>query len=88
MQYVHVLLCIYPAECDCNGYDSECDNKTGVCTCYDVGVLGPNCSVCNTNSSYEGDADNFCFCESDIISEWKVLCKIVFFNDKHFCYTE
>ena len=50
-------------ECDCNGYDSSCDDKSGECTCYDVGVAGPHCAVCNTNSSYEGDADNICYCE-------------------------
>jgi Fanconi anemia group I protein len=34
--------------------------------CYDVGVVGPTCSVCNTNSSYEGNADNFCFYELSV----------------------
>ena len=56
-----VVMCC--AECDCNGYDASCDDKSGECTCYDVGVVGPSCTACNSNGSYEGDADNICYCE-------------------------
>lgn len=54
-------------ECDCNGYASECNKSTGLCTCYDVGVEpGGHCTECAANTSYHGDADNFCYYEMSV----------------------
>ena len=48
-------------ECDCNGYNSECNHSTGVCECLSFGVTGNHCEQCDAVS--DGNADNFCFCE-------------------------
>ena len=73
-------------ECDCNGYDAECNSKTGVCQCYDVGVTGQHCTVCDTNNSYVGDADNICYCKcnsacSDIFVS-KIMLLLTSSSDK------
>lgn len=68
--YMHTHTCnnivVCFSECNCNGYDADCNRMNGVCTCFDVGVVGPHCNVCNVNNSYVGDADNFCFCKSQL----------------------
>ena len=66
----------YLSECDCNEYDASCNDQSGVCTCYDVGVVGPRCGMCNTNTSYQGNADNFCFCEFTVSYSLHCMCSI------------
>ena len=53
--------------CDCNGYDLECDVVSGSCQCQSLGVSGENCTVCVGDYNH-GDADNFCYGESHVIS--------------------
>lgn len=64
--YLFVCLCLSVCvECDCNGYDPECDQMTGACDCQALGVTGVRCTNCSTSGDYaNGDANNFCYGES------------------------
>lgn len=53
------------AECDCNGYDSECDVLTGACQCQALGVTGERCTNCSGDYA-SGYADNFCFARLEV----------------------
>uniref|UniRef100_A0A1X7VPN4 Laminin EGF-like domain-containing protein n=2 Tax=Amphimedon queenslandica TaxID=400682 RepID=A0A1X7VPN4_AMPQE len=47
--------------CDCNGYNTVCDNSRGNCTCLDAGVTGSTCTLCKAVENYRGNASNFCY---------------------------
>ena len=50
--------------CDCNGYNSLCNNVNGTCTCLDAGVTGSTCTLCKNGENYRGNASNICYCKS------------------------